>query len=548
MDFAVMLPQDRVQAMTESGLWPNRLVTDVLDDARATCADKVALVARSLETGHTTTLSYRQLGRLTDRMALGLVALGVEKGDVVSYQMPNWWEFTAISLACIRIGAVTNPLMPIFRERELEYMLGFAESKVVVVPREFRGFDYPAMMEGLRPRLPALRHLLVVEGRPEGSFESALLARRWESELDAAAVFAERAPAPNDVMEVQYTSGTTGQPKGVMHTHNTLLGNLAVNTRFNGLVEGDVVLMASPMAHQTGYLYGMLMPIYLKGKSVLQDVWNPELAARLIEEEGVNFTMGATPFVADLADLPNVTDYDLSSLRIFLTAGAPIPRVLVHRAGERLGVRVVSAWGMTENGVVTATRPDDPPEKVFETDGCAVPGMEVRIVDDAGVPMPAEQGGRLQARGVNSFVGYLKKPELYGHTEDGWFETGDLARMDADGYIRIIGRSKDLLIRGGENIPVIEVEQLLYQHPAIQEVAIVGMPDERLGERGCAFAVLRDGASLSLGEMAAYLEAGKMARQYFPERLEILPEMPRTVTGKIQKFRLRDLAANLDQL
>jgi len=547
MDFAVMLPQERVKAMTESGLWPDRLVTDVLDDARAACADQVALVAHNSETGRTTTLSYRQLGRLTDRMALGLVALGVEKGDVVSYQMPNWWEFTAISLACIRIGAVTNPLMPIFRERELEYMLGFAESKVVVVPRQFRGFDYPAMMEGLRPRLPALRHLLVVEGRPEGSFESALLARRWESRMDAAAMFAERAPAPNDVMELQYTSGTTGRPKGVMHTHNTLLGNLAVTTQFNGLSEGEVVLMASPMAHQTGYLYGMLMPIFLKGKSVLQDVWNPELAARLIEEEGVNFTMGATPFVADLADLPNVTDYDLSTLRIFLTAGAPIPRVLVRRAGERLGVRVVSAWGMTENGVVTATRPDDPPEKVFETDGCAVPGMEVRIVDEEGNPMPADQEGRLQARGVNSFVGYLKQPELYGHDGDGWFETGDLARMDADGYIRIVGRGKDLLIRGGENIPVIEVEQLLYRHPAIQEVAIVGMPDERLGERGCAFAVLREGGSLSLGEMVAHLEAGRMARQYFPERLEILPEMPRTATGKIQKYRLREMAAELDQ-
>lgn len=548
MDFAEIIPESRRRAMTKAGLWPNRLVTDYLDEAMAACPDQVALVAHSTETGRTTTLSYRQLGRMAGRAALGLVALGVKKGDVVSYQLPNWWQFTVLSLACMRIGAVTNPLMPIFRERELEFMLSFAEAKVVVVPRSFRGFDYPAMMEGLRPKLPAMEHLLIVENTPEappGSFEQALCTRRWEAEMDAARIFAECAAGPDDVIELQYTSGTTGLPKGVMHTHNTLLGNLQANTAFNGIQQGDVVLMASPLAHQTGYLYGMLMPIYMKGKSVLQDVWNPEVAAQLIEDEGANFTMGATPFVADLTDLHNLADYDLSSLRIFLTAGAPIPRVLVQRAGERLGARIVSAWGMTENGVVTATRPDDPPEKVFGTDGCAVPGMEIRIVDEENKPLAADEEGRLQARGVSQFVGYLKKPELYGHDEQGWFETGDLARMDAEGYIRIVGRSKDLLIRGGENIPVIEVEQLLYQHPSIQELAIVGMPDERLGERGCAFAVLRPGEEFSMGDMVAHLEAGKMARQYFPERLEILAEMPRTATGKIQKFRLREMAAEL---
>ncbi|MCZ6730440.1 MAG: AMP-binding protein, partial [SAR324 cluster bacterium] len=492
-----------------------------------------------------TTLSYRQLRQIADRMALGLIQLGVMPGDVVSYQLPNWWEFTALSLACMRIGAVANPLMPIFRERELRFMLEFSEAKVLVVPREFRGFDHPAMMKGLRKELPALREVLVVEGAPSGSFEAALTARRWEEELDARALFAERRPRPNDVMELLYTSGTTGEPKGVMHTHNTLLGNLQVNTRFHGLTGEDVVLMASPNAHQTGFLHGMVMPIFLKAKSVLQDIWSPELAARLIQDEGATFTMASTPFLADLTELPSAESYDLSTLRIFLCAGAPIPRVLAQQANERLDVRVVAAWGMTENGVVTATKPDDPPEKIFGTDGCAIPGMEVRIVDEQGAPVPTDQEGRLQARGMNNFVGYLKRPERYDHDAQGWFVTGDLARMDGDGYIRIIGRGKDIIIRGGENVPVIEVEQLLYQHPAIQDVAVVGMPDGRLGERGCAFAVLREGSSLSFREMVAYLEESKMARQYFPERLEILQEFPRTASGKIQKFQLREMAANL---
>jgi cyclohexanecarboxylate-CoA ligase len=214
----------------------------------------------------------------------------------------------------------------------------------------------------------------------------------------------------------------------------------------------------------------------------------------------------------------------------------------VRRAEERLRLRVISAWGMTENGAATMTRPDDPPDKVVETDGHAIPGMEVRVVNESGELAATGSEGRLQARGMGNFVGYLKKPEAWDTDDEGWFHTGDLARMDAEGYIRISGRSKDILIRGGENVPVTEVEGLLYNHSAIADVAIVGMPDPRLGERGCAFATLRPGLNLSLEEMCVFLEEQKMAKQYFPERLEILSEMPRTPSGKIQKFKLREIA------
>jgi cyclohexanecarboxylate-CoA ligase len=435
--------------------------------------------------------------------------------------------------------------MPIFRHRELRFMLGFAEARVMVVPRVFRGFNHLAMLEELRGELPALRHVLCIEDGPEGSFEQALLARRWEDEQDGPALFAERRPGPNEVTQLQYTSGTTGEPKGVMHTPNTLLGNLLAVASTLGLDERDVMLMGSPLAHQTGFLYGMLMPVVLGGKSVLMDIWNPAHAAELIQDERATFTMGSTPFVADLTDSPAAEQRDLSSLRIFVTAGAPIPRVLVQRARERLRAHIISAWGMTENGAATCTRPDDPPEKVFETDGAPIPGMEVRVVDGEGRPVPTGEEGRLQARGMCNFVGYLKRPEAYGMDAQGWFETGDLARMDADGYIRISGRAKDILIRGGENVPVVEVEGVLYRHPAIQDVAIVGMPDERLGERGCAFVTLRPGQRLDFGELVGFLEGEHMARQYFPERLEIVEQMPRTPSGKIQKFRLRELARGL---
>jgi cyclohexanecarboxylate-CoA ligase len=214
----------------------------------------------------------------------------------------------------------------------------------------------------------------------------------------------------------------------------------------------------------------------------------------------------------------------------------------VLKARKALGASIVSAWGMSENGAVTTTQPEDPEEKTTATDGKALPGMEVRVVDAGGAVLAAGDEGQLQVRGCSNFIGYLKRPELDNSDSEGWFDTGDIARMDQDGYIRIAGRSKDIIIRGGENIPVVEVEGLLFKHPAITSIAVVGYPDERLGERACAYVTVRDGADFSFGEMVEFLKQQKMAQQYIPERLEIVEELPRTPSGKIQKFKLRELA------
>ena len=542
MQFDPILPRSRIEAMRAAGLWHDRLLTDFLDEAAARAPDAVAVTGFNSMTGRTDTLSWRQLRRLSDRIALGLAAHGVGKGDVVSFQLPNWWEFLALHLGCVRIGAVSNPLMPIFRERELSFMLAFAESKVMVVPRRFRGFDYPAMLAGLRRELPKLEHLFVIGGEDGESFERQVTGRRWEDELDRDALFAAGRPDPNDVIQLLYTSGTTGEPKGVMHSSNTLTACVHAYVERNELGPDTVALMSSPVAHQSAFLYGVMLAPMLGVKLVLQDIWNPEEAIRIIQDEGVTFMMGATPFLADLTGSPAAERYDLSTFRTFVAAGAPIPRVLVEQATQRLGIFVHAGWGMTENGYVTGTRRGDPPEKVFGTDGAALRGMEVRVVGPDGRPLPAGEEGRLQARGAQNFVGYLKRPERWDTDAEGWFETGDLARMDADGYIRITGRAKDIIIRGGENIPVVEVEQLLYRHPAVQDAAVVAMPDARLGERACAFVVLKPGARLTFAEMIAFLEERRMARQYLPERLEIVAEMPRTASGKIQKFRLRETA------
>ena len=542
-DRCVMLTRERVEAATVAGHWPNRTAGDYLDEALHHHPDKVFVTDYKTESGTRTTLSYRDIDRLSRRIGAGLAAHGIGKGDVVAFQLPNWWEFAAIHLACVRIGAVSNPLMPIFRARELEFMLSFAETRALFIPRTFRGFEYAPMIAGLRGNLPRLDHVFVLGGEGENAFESTLLEERWEDEIDTRALFDERRVDPNEVIEICYTSGTTGQPKGVMHTSNTLAACVGIGPGRLALSSDTVVFMASPLAHQTGYLYGFLMPIRIGARTVLQDVWDPAVAARIIRDEQATFTIGATPFLADLAHSDALERYPTESLEIFATAGAPVPRVLVQTATERLGASVVAGWGMSENGLVTCTLPADPPEKIFGTDGGPWAGMEVRVVGEDREPAPPGVPGALQARGAANFVGYLKRPEAYATDESGWFDTGDIATMDEGGYIRITSRAKDIIIRGGENVPVVEVEELLYRHRAVRDAAIVAMPDPRLGERGCLFITLRPGTSLDFESMRRHLEEQRLAKQYWPERLEIIDEMPRTPSGKIQKYKLREIAA-----
>jgi cyclohexanecarboxylate-CoA ligase len=538
MPFDVFLPSYRLAEA--KGLWLDRLLVDDLDDAVASHPGKLAFAGTNSMRHTEVRLTYAQLAERVERIAAGLMRLGVERGDAVAFQLPNWWEFTALVLACNRIGAVANPLMPIFRERELKYMLGFSEAKVAIVPWVWRGFNHASALAGLRADLPLLQHVLVIGGT-DPSFEQVLLAPE-PSEFERREISVRR-PSPNDLALIMYTSGTTGEPKGAMHTSNTLLACSTNMVRDIPLSSDDVVLMGSPYAHLTGYLYGMINPLRLGATAVALDTWTAQGAADLIQKEGCTFTMGATPFLSDLVNFVPEQRGKLKTLRTMVCGGAPVPRVLVQRAKAELDFDVLAIWGMTENGAFTLTRKSDPQDIVFGSDGRALPGCETRIVDDERRPVPAATVGNLQARGVQQFVGYLKKPHLNATDAQGWFDTGDLARQDANGYIRISGRTKDVIIRGGENIPVAEVEDLIYRHPMVAECAIVAMPDERLGERSCVFVITRGGVPLDLTELAQFLGSNGMAKPYWPERLVIVTEMPRTPSGKIQKFKLREMAA-----
>ena len=541
MEFDPVLIAPRRAHSVAQGFWHDRTINDDLDACVASCPDKLALTAVQAESGATTRFTYRELAAMADRVAVGLSRLGVGRNDVVACQLPNWWQFTITYLACSRIGAVMNPLMHIFRERELSFMLKHGEAKVLIVPKVFRGFDYEQMVTALQPSLPELKHLVVVDGTGANSFEALLSGPVWENEADAQTLLTRHRPGPDDVTQLIYTSGTTGEPKGVMHTANTTLANIIPYAERLRLGADDVVLMASPMAHQTGFMYGLMMPIMLRASAVLLDIWEPLKAIDLIRDQGATFTMASTPFLTDLARNVAESGKAVPTLRTFLCAGAPIPGALVEQARRVLGTKIVSAWGMTENGAVTLIELDDDDERAFTTDGSPLPGVELKVVDIDDSALPAGQTGRLLVRACSNFGGYLKRPQWNATDADGWFDTGDLARLDAQGYVRITGRSKDVIIRGGENIPVVEIEALLYRHPAIAMAAIVAYPDERLGERACAVVVPKPGHSIDLPAIVEFLKAQKIAVQYIPERLIVRDAMPSTPSGKLQKFKLRDM-------
>lgn len=541
MEFDAVLIPPRRAASVAQGLWYDRTINDDLDACVASVPDKVALTAVQVDGGTVTRFTYRELANMADRIAVGLSRLGVTRDDVVSCQLPNWWQFTLTYLACSRIGAVMNPLMHIFRERELSFMLKHGAAKVMIAPKLFRGFDYEEMVTALQPTLPDLQHVVVVGGSGPNSFEALLSGPEWEHEHDAQDILSRHRPRPDDITQLIYTSGTTGEPKGVMHSANTTMANIIPYAERLHLGSADVVFMASPMSHQTGFMYGLMMPVMLKASAVLQDIWEPKRAVQLIRDHGATFTMASTPFLTDLARTVKESGSAVPTLRTFLCAGAPIPGPLVEEARQAMGTKIVSAWGMTENGAVTLTKLDDADQRSYTSDGCPLPGVEVKVVDVDESALPPDTPGRLLVRSSSNFGGYLKRPQLNGTDADGWFDTGDLARIDAQGYIRITGRSKDVIIRGGENIPVVEIETLLYRHPAIAMAAIVAYPDDRLGERACAIVIPKRGQSVDLPSIVDFLKSQKVAMQYIPERLIVRDEFPTTPSGKLQKFKLRQM-------
>ena len=507
---------------------------DVARHARR-APDGIAVVAVDAA-GAESTLTWAELWERSGRAATTLLSFGVQPGDAVAYQLPNRLEFLTLTLGALRIGAICEPLMPIFRERELRFMLTESAAPVLVVPGIFRGHDHGEMARELIVELPAIRHSLVL-GHDDDQPESEA------SEPDEQAVAARR-PQPSAIAQLLFTSGSTGEPKGVLHRHEVLDRAADAHIAHFGLRADDVIYVPSPLAHQTGWLYGMWIAWRLGVTQVIQESWDAELAFDAIGRHGITFTQAATPFLADLVRVAGTRGASRNPLRMFVATGAAIPRDLARRARDVLGAEVGGGFGTTESCMGAGFVPGLADERAWTSDGVALANVSLRVVDDAGRALPPGAEGHFEIGTDTLFAGYLNRPAETAEalTADGWYRPGDLATIDADGYLRITGRVKDVINRGGEKVPVAEIEQLLYEHPAVAEVAIVAMPDERLGERACAFVVLAPGTREGLGfdSMQRYLDEQRVAKPYWPERLEIVAELPRTPSGKIQKFVLRD--------
>jgi cyclohexanecarboxylate-CoA ligase len=489
--------------------------------------------------GRDSTLTWAELWERSGRAATTLRSLGVQPGDAVAYQLPNRLEFLTLTLGALRIGAVCEPLMPIFRERELQFMLAESAAPVLVVPDRFRGHNHGEMAHALAGELQAIRHLLVLADDDEVPFEA----------LDSDdAVIAACRPQPSAIAQLLFTSGSTGEPKGVLHRHEVLDRAADAHIAHFGLRTDDVIYIPSPLAHQTGWLYGMWIAWRMGATQVIQESWDSEIAFDAIGRHGVTFTQAATPFLADLvrvAEGRGRVRGAQNPLRMFVATGAAIPRDLARRARDVLDAEVGGGFGTTESCMGAGFVPGLQDERAWTSDGVALANVSLRVVDDDGRELPPGTEGNFEIGTDTLFAGYLNRPAdtAAAITQDGWYRPGDLATVDADGYLRITGRVKDVINRGGEKVPVAEIEQLLYEHPAVAEVAIVAMADERLGERACAFVVLADpDGDLGFETMQVYLDRLRVAKPYWPERLELVSELPRTPSGKIQKFVLREQA------
>ncbi|MBV8951479.1 MAG: AMP-binding protein [Actinobacteria bacterium] len=454
-------------------------------------------------------MSWPELDDLVSRVAGGLRAHGVRRGDVVAWQAPNWYEVVVLYRACWRIGAVAAPVHHQAGATEVDRMLSQVDPKLVLSRDDVRG--------------------------PRSRF----------AQLAAAAPYRVSAARPADLAVALFTSGSTGGPKAVLHTQRGLAYKGRVMTRCHGLAMGDSILMPAPLAHVSGLLNAVLIPGLVPMKAALMANWVPDDALAHIAGESITFMIGPPTFFVSLMGAAGFDRAKVESLRLVSSGGAGVTPAFVTEAAHRLSARVKRTYGSTEAPTVTTSFAGDPDEQARATDGRSTGGAELRVTDPSNARAVAPgQVGELWLRGPELFVGYVDAKQTRDSVVRGWFRTGDLATVDRGGWLTIVGRMKDVIIRGGENIAAAEVESILESHPSIRQAVAVGMPDARLGERVCAFVIADD--DFDLAAARELFDGAGVAKFKTPERVERVDELPLLAAGKIDRAALRERAKQLN--
>ncbi|MFA5664551.1 AMP-binding protein [Castellaniella sp.] len=530
--WSILWDEGRARQLKAKGIWAGKTIADYADAMLAATPDRVLVIER--ETEHT----VRTLHAESRRLARALIQRGYRPGDTVSFQLPNWYEAVIVNLAAAMAGLVVQPLVPIYRDAEVGFMLADSRSKLIFIPASFRGFDYKAMMRRLLPGLPRPVEVVVLRGQADEFLD-------YRALLDSADE-ATQLPRvdPDAIKMIMYTSGTTGRAKGVLHSHNSLQAENWMRLTHLGLTPDDVMFNPSPVTHATGALYSLCLPFTVGITTVMLDAWDAPLALDMMRRRRVTGIVAATIFLQGLVDEAKRQGEHLPALRFFLCGGAQVPPDLIREAGRVFSNCVVSRiYGSTEAPCITAgVNTRSLVDEGAETDG-EVWHSEVRIVDPVdGSPVPMGHEGEIITRAPQLFLGYAHAEDNDDAFDpDGFFRMGDLGRLTENRFVTVTGRKKDLIIRAGENISPKEIEDILFNHPAIADIAIVAMPHPRTGEAACAFIVLRPDQSLDLADVARFLDDAGVARQKIPERLEIVEEFPRTSVGKVRKDQLRQI-------
>ncbi|EIY0269012.1 medium-chain fatty-acid--CoA ligase [Escherichia coli] len=541
MKVTLTFNEQRRAAYRQQGLWGDASLADYWQQTARAMPDKIAVVDN-----HGASYTYSALDHAASCLANWMLAKGIESGDRIAFQLPGWCEFTVIYLACLKIGAVSVPLLPSWREAELVWVLNKCQAKMFFAPTLFKQTRPVDLILPLQNQLPQLQQIVGVDKLAPATSSLSLS----QIIADNTSLTTAITTHGDELAAVLFTSGTEGLPKGVMLTHNNILASERAYCARLNLTWQDVFMMPAPLGHATGFLHGVTAPFLIGARSVLLDIFTPDACLALLEQQRCTCMLGATPFVYDLLNVLEKQPADLSALRFFLCGGTTIPKKVARECQQR-GIKLLSVYGSTESSPHAVVNLDDPLSRFMHTDGYAAAGVEIKVVDDARKTLPPGCEGEEASRGPNVFMGYFDEPELTARAldEEGWYYSGDLCRMDEAGYIKITGRKKDIIVRGGENISSREVEDILLQHPKIHDVCVVAMPDERLGERSCAYVVLKaPHHSLSLEEVVAFFSRKRVAKYKYPEHIVVIEKLPRTASGKIQKFLLRkDIMRRLTQ-